>query len=215
MDFSKAGTGEHLIGLLKEGELYGMLEASDFGAVDKVSPFLGFLVDGLCGLSRIDEVTSAMTKYVDMVNLVFRRHMDFEWTKKTIQILRQRIRSFEKKERFAFGKYQAAGLLTQKWHAHDLLCEANLEVGNIESLHGGIHEASHKRFKLIYDRSSWRRRGAIDEIVSMQNAENTEQFYKFIGNRDSSVTMKGCVEEACKGDSRFLTGNKERSFSLN
>lgn len=67
-------------------------------------------------------------------------------------------------------------MLTQKRHALDHLCETILEAGEIESLHGEIYEASHKRFKLFYDRSSRRKRIATDKIISLQNAENTEQF---------------------------------------
>ncbi|NJK52916.1 MAG: hypothetical protein HC936_08975 [Leptolyngbyaceae cyanobacterium SU_3_3] len=210
VDFSKPGNSSRLTGLFNENGLHGMLEASDYDAVDNVSPFLGAIVDSLCGLNSTAEVTKAMTEYVDMVNFVFRRHLNFEWTKETIVLLDRRIRSF-KKAKFAFEKYQVSGMHTQKWHALDHLCEAISDVGGIESLHGGIYEASHKRFKLFYSRSSRRKRTAMDEIISMQNAESSECFNEFIENRTSAVALNGCVDEARKSDSSFLTRNGAKS----
>lgn len=79
-----------------------MLKASNLNAVHNVSLFLGALVDALCGLSRTAEVTSAMNEYVEMINLVFRRHMSFEWTEKTIHLLERCIRLFNKRKDLRF-----------------------------------------------------------------------------------------------------------------
>lgn len=55
-----------------------MLGALDFNFIDIVSPFLGGLVDSLCGLRETGETTISLTSYVDMVNVLFTRHMSFE-----------------------------------------------------------------------------------------------------------------------------------------
>lgn len=44
----------------------------------------------------------------------------------------------------------------------------------------------------------------MDETISMQNAENAGQFDKFIGNRDSDVTMNGWGGESCKCKYSFV-----------
>lgn len=62
VDFSKAENGDRLTGPYNENGQHGMVEASDFEAVDNVSSFFGALVDAFCGLSRTTDVTSAMTK---------------------------------------------------------------------------------------------------------------------------------------------------------
>lgn len=81
-----------------------MLDASDFDAAENVSPFLSALVDAFCGLSRTAEVVSAMTEYVGMMSLVFRRHMNFEWTERTIQFVERSIVLFKKKSMICIRK---------------------------------------------------------------------------------------------------------------
>lgn len=78
VDFSKTENSGRLTGLFNENGLHEMLKASDFDAIDNVSPVLDGFVDALCSLCRSAKVTSAMTEYVDMVNFMFRRHMNFE-----------------------------------------------------------------------------------------------------------------------------------------
>lgn len=45
-----------------------MLEASDYDAVDLVSPFIGAIVDTCCRLFKSGEITNIFTKYVDVMN---------------------------------------------------------------------------------------------------------------------------------------------------
>lgn len=78
VDFSKIENSGRLTGLFNKTELHGILEASDFDALNNVYTFFDFLVVALCRLSRSVEKTSAMTKYVDIMNSVFRHHENFE-----------------------------------------------------------------------------------------------------------------------------------------
>lgn len=71
-----------------------MLDASDSDYTDNVIPFLGTLVDSMCGLFVTTEVTKELTENVDRVNFLFRRDMHFEWNEESIQHLETCIRSF-------------------------------------------------------------------------------------------------------------------------
>lgn len=44
----------------------------------------------------------------------------------------------------------------------------------------------------------------MKKIISIQNAENTENFDKSLKKRDSSVPINRCADEDCKCDSSFL-----------
>lgn len=56
------------MGFFGETELMGILEAYDYDSADIVSPFIGAIVDGFCGLFEIAEVTKTLTEYVDLVH---------------------------------------------------------------------------------------------------------------------------------------------------
>lgn len=62
-----------------------MLEASDFDVVNNASPFVDALVNSVCTLLWNAEVTSAMTKYINMLNFEQRRHLKSEWTAESVQ----------------------------------------------------------------------------------------------------------------------------------
>lgn len=84
------------------------------------------------------------------------------------------------KGEIVFGRYQVSAMLTQKWHALDHLCGTITHVDGMNSLHVGVYEASHKRFKSFYANSSRRGRTAMDEAVSTQSAQSPETQEGFI-----------------------------------
>lgn len=67
----KPGSSQGLAGLCNENGIHGVLEASDFDSIHNMSPFFRELLDRLCGLTKISETLSALTKYVDMVKFLF------------------------------------------------------------------------------------------------------------------------------------------------
>lgn len=77
-DFSETKNNGRHTRLFNENSLHEMFEALDIDAIDNVSPFLSALVVAHYGLSRSNEVTSAMNEYADMVSLVFKSNMNFE-----------------------------------------------------------------------------------------------------------------------------------------
>lgn len=95
--FFNVGSSQCLKGLFNKRGRHEMLEVSDFDAVGIISPSLCAFVDSMCGLLRMAEVSSAMTGYIDMVDFVFRPHMNIKWTVESIQELRRRICMFEEK----------------------------------------------------------------------------------------------------------------------
>lgn len=94
-----------------------MLEASDFDAIDNVPPFLGVVVDNKRGHYLIIEVAKAFTKYLDLAIFIFLCHLNVKEMEKALQNLNSRNESFQKKDKFAFGRYQVSVKLAQKWYA--------------------------------------------------------------------------------------------------
>lgn len=100
MNFSNAENIDRLTEMLNKNRLYGTLKSSDFDAVDNISPLLSALADAFVGMSRTAEVRSSKAEYVVRIDFAFRKHMNFEWIEKTIQLLEQSIRSFKKNQDF-------------------------------------------------------------------------------------------------------------------
>lgn len=64
-----------------------MLRASNVDAVDNIISFFGVLVDIFSGLCNTDEVASAVVTYVDILNFVFKHHMNFKRITESMQHL--------------------------------------------------------------------------------------------------------------------------------
>lgn len=60
-------------GIFQETGPLGMLEASDYDALDFVSPFIGSFLDVRCGNLESADVTKSYTRYADLVNFIYRR----------------------------------------------------------------------------------------------------------------------------------------------
>lgn len=108
VDFHKARITLGLTRLLREDELLEMLEASDFDAVDDVSPLLSTFIGSICGLLLTAEVTRAMTKYVDTVNVFRNRSLKSESIVDYVMELNHHIRSFNSNTSIALGMFQAS-----------------------------------------------------------------------------------------------------------
>lgn len=57
VDLSKAGNAQRQAGFFADTGIIRMLEAAEYDDVDKVSPFLGTIMDRCCG--RVDEAPVA------------------------------------------------------------------------------------------------------------------------------------------------------------
>lgn len=69
--------GSQLRELITEIGLMGVLQTADFELLDNISPYFGAFVDKLCGFHESALITKVFTKYVDLVNFIFRRNFKF------------------------------------------------------------------------------------------------------------------------------------------
>lgn len=80
-----------------KNRLQKILEKVDFEAVNNASIFFFAFADSICVLICVTKVTSAITEFVDMENVVYKRHMNFEWTVEFIRDYDHRAHSVKKK----------------------------------------------------------------------------------------------------------------------
>ena len=80
LDFGSADGRAGLNGVFEEDGIVGMLEARDFRNIDQVSPFIGAILDRLCGETMSAPCTTVFTLFVDMVQFVTRARDKHAWT---------------------------------------------------------------------------------------------------------------------------------------
>lgn len=78
----------------------------------------------MCGRFATGEATKALSQYLDMVSILFKCHLCFEWALESVQNLGSEIRFFDQRGIISFGRYQVSAMPTQKLHGLDHLCEA-------------------------------------------------------------------------------------------
>ena len=193
-----------LNGLFLENGLAGLLQASDFDRIDKVSPFLGAMADSFCGNSRKAEITKVYTRYVDLLHFATRNHFVPGWSASDIATLRTMIREFKIVGKQVFGKYQASGLCTQKWHALDHIPEAIMRTGGMEYVHTGVYEAAHKSFKKMYRLSSRRPSSLMDEIARKCNLSYITKPFEPSSLRENGRGLSESQLQAAKKDAAYL-----------
>lgn len=214
MSFSNSGSAQRLTGSFKQNGTHGMLKASNLDFVDNVSPVFGGLVDSICGLTKPGEITSAITKHVDIVKYSFKQHKSLKWCDASKYHLQTRIQTFEKHAKAVFGMYQTSEMLTQKWQALDHLCEGVTYAGCVESLHAGVYEASHKQFEAMYAQSSRIKRSGIDKVVVMLNSNDSEppnMFLILVVQKDESP---GVLRKLGRWIRLFLLGSVQNVYRL-
>lgn len=81
-----------------------MLEASDYDAIDIVSPFIGAIAVRLCGLA-CSSITKVVSSYVDLLSLVFRGGQRAGWTGEDFQLFIATISKLKRKAHKVFSKY--------------------------------------------------------------------------------------------------------------
>lgn len=76
-----------------------MLCATAFDAVDIFSLFFGAIFDDLFGPSYTVVKIRALSEYIDTLNCMVVRHINFDSAKITIQLLEQRFTALDKKNK--------------------------------------------------------------------------------------------------------------------
>lgn len=78
----KPGQSKCLTALFTQTSLIGVLEGADYVSIDLVFTFLSAIVAECCGLELFADVAGVYTKYVAMVNHIYRWNLSPGWTMK-------------------------------------------------------------------------------------------------------------------------------------
>ena len=165
VDFQNAKVHHKINGLYTSDGLASMLEASDLLCVDQIFPFIGALVDRLCGEVEEAPTTKVMTMYTDIVSLLYRRNMEPGHSEQDIIVLRNKIKSFKELSCKLYGKYQSSQMRTLKFHMLDHVLSDIECFGALDAMDAGVYESSHKEVKRVHRGTSRRHATAMDETV--------------------------------------------------
>lgn len=87
IDYSQSDCESSMSYSYAETRIQGLLEASDFDSIEIVLPFVGVLVDAFREKTKSVDVIKAFTRYVDMVNFMFRRRHETCWNEESLGLL--------------------------------------------------------------------------------------------------------------------------------
>lgn len=168
IDFSNSAKGSSGSGLyIEEGKLVGMLEAKDYKVIDKVSPFIGMLVDRCCDESETAPTTTLFVQYVDIMQMSMSYNRNsYIWTDERICKLKEMIELFKKNAVSLYGTYHASNLCTEKFHQLDHICEDIRNMGGLRSGDAGLYEHEHTDIKRANRSGSRKTHTAMIETVS-------------------------------------------------
>lgn len=97
-------------GVFNDKGLAGMLEDADIKKRDMISPFIGVLLDGLCGESESCRVTKVLTEYVGVLNKVCVNKGQDKWT---VSYIKEKLRDRKQFKVNGFALFSA--YQNQKW----------------------------------------------------------------------------------------------------
>ena len=165
VDFSSGKSSSILNGFYTCDGIVGMLEAADFSCLDQVFPFIGALIDRLCGEVDQCPTTTVMTLYNEMVKGLRRFGMDPGYTEGDLKKLKCKIEQFKESARLVYADFQSSGMGTLKFHALEHVISDIERIGSLDSMDAGIYESSHREVKDHYRGTSRRKATVMDEVV--------------------------------------------------
>ena len=165
VDFSTGKSQGDLDGFYTSDGIVGMLEASDFACLDQVFPFVGALMDHLCGEVGESPTTKVMTLYSDLLAQLYRRGMDPGHTEGSLKELGNIIRDFKDCAREIYGAFQSSGMGTLKFHFLDHVVSDIERIGSPESMSASFFESAHSEVKQHYRATSRRKNTVMEETV--------------------------------------------------
>ena len=171
-----------LNGVFTEEGLAGMLEAADMKKVDIISPFIGGILDRVCGECDAAPVTTVFTQYVDIMNSVCGCNGRNHWSDDDVSRLRNDIAQLKATAVGVFAAYQKSQMGTVKWHMLDHVPDDIVRNGGLFISDAGLYEYSHILFKQSYRKTSMRRRSEMDDAVATLGRQLAEP--------DSTTTRK-------------------------
>lgn len=197
-------------GYFNEEGLAGMLEAKDLKNLDNVSPFLGALIDRICGLDYAP-VTTVFTLYVDIMHMVCGHNKNNRWNEEEISRLQENIGIFMHEGVALFGSTQASNIGTVKWHMLNHVCEDIRRIGSLSLIDAGLYEYAHKFFKAVYKTTSGRKHSAMDETIKkldeqdMANEAITQVVPAPNHGDEARCNMSQIRKEVCETDTAIAT----------
>ena len=165
-----------LTGIFKKDGICGMVEAVTFKKLDMISPFLGAIVDRVCGCEESAPITTVFTQYVDIMMEVCGYGQIDNWTDEAIEYIRDSIVCFKANGVRIFGKYQKSGMGTNKWHLLDHIPYELQRNCGLQYADTGLYEFTHSIFKFFYRMASKRTSTAFTETVEKMEENKTVIF---------------------------------------
>ena len=217
IDFSNA-KGSFGSGLyVEDGKLVGMLEAQDYKAIDKISPFIGMIADRCCDEVVTAPTTTLFVQYVDIMQISMSYNCNSgAWTEDRISELERKIEIFKKNALSLYGTYHASALCTEKFHQLDHICEDIRNMGGLRSGDAGLYEHEHTDIKRANRSGSRKNHTAMMETVSSYVKEKyylsrkRSEYDALATGKEVRLTTS---EKAIKSDSAILVKNG-KSFTI-
>ena len=165
VDFSTGKNQGELDGFYSSEGIVGILEASDMACLDQVFPFVGALIDRLCGEVEESPTTKVMTLYSDLLAQLYRRGMDPGHTESSLKNTARKIKEFKKCARALYASFQSSRMGTLKFHFLDHVVPDIERMGSLESMCASFYESAHSEVKQHYRGTSRRKNTAMEETV--------------------------------------------------
>ncbi|MEM9680054.1 MAG: hypothetical protein AAF901_06990 [Bacteroidota bacterium] len=198
-----------LNGLFKDEGLVGMIEAKAMKNIDKVSPFLGAIIDRCCNEEEKSPVTRVFTHYVELMKLCCGYGPEVTWNDEKFGRLTEKIKEFKKEGVEVFGESQKSGMGTLKWHLLDHIRYVLERLGGLRFCDASLFEYTHKLFKILYGLTSMRKTTSFQETVDNINKNMDNQI---VSNKKKRVR---CHEEEDRDSAKWTRkekGNVVRHF---
>lgn len=172
VDFTRGKAATATDGLFAENGVASMLESKDFKNVAQVMPFVGALIDIMCGSDTNGAtVTSVFVKYVDLEAHIMRRGMDEKGhSEGDLTRLEEMALHFKEITYEHFKDYQVSNFNFPKWHAIEHVVSDIREMGHCSSFSADAYEHSHTVFKELNRQGSQRKSTGLFETVSKLSA---------------------------------------------
>ena len=189
-----------LNGIFKKDGICGMVEAVTFKKLDMISPFLGAIVDRVCGCEESAPITTVFTQYVDIMMEVCGYGKIDNWTEEAIEYIAGAIECFKANGVRVFGKYQKSGMGTNKWHLLDHIPYDLQRNCGLQFTDTGLYEFTHSLFKFFYRSASKRVSTALKETIVKMEDNNSVTFEKHKRERCTEDDTENPVTKKIKND---------------
>lgn len=168
VDFARGKSASATDGLFAENGVASMLEAKDMKNVAQVMPFVGALIDIMCGSDRNGaSVTAVFVRYVELERHIMRRGMDDNGhSDRDLSRLQEMLALFKNVTYTVFKDYQASEFNFPKWHALEHIVSDIFDLGRCTNFSADAFEQSHTVFKSLNREGSQRKSTGLAETVS-------------------------------------------------